>query len=88
MSVRIRLTKTGKKHQISFRIVAQDNRTKRDGKFLDLLGFYNPHKKSPENIRIDREKLKHWLSKGAKLTEGVSKLLNQLNARTSNTINF
>ena len=78
MSVRIRLTRTGKKHQISFRVVAQDTQTARDGKFLDILGFYNPHKKSPENIHIDPEKLKTWLSKGAKPTEGVSKILNQM----------
>jgi len=76
MSVKIRLTRTGKKHQISFRIVAQDSRTKRDGKFLDFLGFYNPQSKSSENIHIDQAKLKFWLSKGAKPTEGVNKILN------------
>ncbi|OGD83205.1 30S ribosomal protein S16, partial [Candidatus Curtissbacteria bacterium RBG_13_40_7] len=68
MSVKIRLSKTGKKHQLTFRILAQDSRTKRDGKFLDNLGFYNPYLKAPNNLNISREKLKLWLSKGAKLT--------------------
>ena len=78
MSVKIRLTKTGKKHQISFRVVVQDSRSPRDGKCLEILGFYNPHKKPPESIYINQERLKLWLSKGAKPTEGVGKLLNQI----------
>ena len=77
MSVRIRLTKVGKKHQISFRIVAQDAQTKRDGKFLEILGFYNPHAKP--NLKIKNDRMNFWISKGAKPTEGVAKLLDKLN---------
>ena len=76
MSVRIRLTKTGKKHQISFRIVAQDSKTKRDGKFLEILGFYNPHKVASENFAVKGERLKYWINKGAKPTQAVNSILN------------
>ncbi len=75
MSVRIRLSKTGKKHQISFRIVAQDSRAKRDGAFLEILGYYNPH--HGELLKIDRRKLNAWIQKGATPTEGVAKLLSR-----------
>ena len=76
MSVKIRLSKTGKKHQISFRIVAMDTKTKRDGAYLDLLGFFNPSLKAPLNLKINKEKYDSWVKKGAKPTIGVSKLLN------------
>lgn len=78
MSVRIRLSKTGKKHQISFRIVASDSQAKRDGRFLEILGFYNPHKKEGEQLAIKKEKLKIWEEKGAKPTRAVSNLLAKL----------
>ena len=63
MSVRIRLAKTGKKHQISYRIVACDSRAKRDGKFLEILGFYNPHKGANENFMMLQEELSGTESK-------------------------
>lgn len=75
MSVRIRLAKTGKTHQVSYRIVAQDARAKRDGRFLEILGFFQPYIKSSANLKIDREKVNFWLTKGAKPTQAVSKLL-------------
>lgn len=73
MSVKIRLTRTGKANQISYRIVAQDSRAKRDGKFLEILGFYNPHLKP--NINIKKDRFSFWINKGAKPTEAVTKLL-------------
>lgn len=78
MSVKIRLSKVGKKHQISFRLVAQDTLTKRDGKFLEILGFYNPVQKKVENLKKDR--LGFWISKGAKPSLAVAKLLQAQNA--------
>ena len=83
MSVRIRLTKVGKKHQISFRIVAQDAQTKRDGKFLEILGFYNPHVKPKLKIKDDR--MNFWILRGAKPTEAVTKLLSELNDKRRTT---
>ncbi|OGD94067.1 30S ribosomal protein S16 [Candidatus Curtissbacteria bacterium RIFCSPHIGHO2_01_FULL_41_44] len=76
MSVKIRLSKTGKKHQISFRIAAFDTKRKRDGKFLEILGYYYPHGKTPL-LKISQERFNFWLSHGAKPTEAVTKLLNQ-----------
>lgn len=79
MSVKIRLAKTGKKHQISYRIVAQDTRSKRDGKFLEILGFYNPH--INHQVEVNKDKVGQWIQKGAKPTEAVAKLLNQENGK-------
>lgn len=75
MSVKIRLSKTGKKHQISYRIVAQDTRSKRDGKFLEMLGYYLPYRQDKDGLSIKKDRLNYWISKGAKLTEGVAKLI-------------
>ncbi len=75
MSVKIRLTRTGKKHQVAYRIVAQDTKTKRDGKFLEILGYYNPHLQSPKNISLKQERINFWREKGAKPTQAVLKLL-------------
>lgn len=73
MSVKIRLARVGKSHQISYRIVATDTRGKRDGKFLEILGFYNPHNK-PELV-LNREKLALWTQKGAKPTRAIENLI-------------
>lgn len=75
MSVKLRLTKVGKKHQISYRIVSQDTRTKRDGKFLEILGYYNPHLKPPKDLKVKTERINFWIEKGAKPTQTVAKLL-------------
>lgn len=81
MSVKIRLSKVGKKHQISFRIIATDSRTKRDGAFLEILGFYNPHDK---HLKIDKDRIAYWIGKGAKPTEAVTKLLKDTTDQASN----
>ena len=77
MSVKIRLSKTGKKHQISYRIVAQDSKSKRDGKFLELLGYHLPYREDKKSTNIKKDRLDYWLSKGAQLTVGVAKLIRQ-----------
>ena len=75
MSVKIRLAKTGKKHQISFRVVAQDSKTKRDGKFLEILGFCSPKSQTVSKIKLNHERIKYWIAKGAKPTASVAKLI-------------
>lgn len=72
--VKIRLFLTGKKHQRSYRLVVVDSRKKRNSQTLETIGFYNPSI-NPPAIRIDQEKLKYWLSKGAQLTETVRNLV-------------
>ena len=74
MAVRIRLFRVGKRHFPSYRIVAADSRASRDGKFLEILGFYDP-KEDPPMVSIDTEKLKHWLDKGAQMTSAVKSIL-------------
>lgn len=73
MSVKIRLARVGKSHQISYRIVATDTRNKRDGRFLEVLGFYNPFNKP--QLELNREKLAHWTQKGAQPSQAVENLI-------------
>ena len=74
MSVKIRLTRMGSKKKPFYRIVASCVETRRDGRPLAYLGFYNPMT-SPAEVQIDSEKLKKWLDQGAKPTETVRSLL-------------
>lgn len=74
MAVRIRLTRKGKKKKPFYRIVAADSEAPRDGKFLDILGTYDPMK-DPADIKINKEKVNRWLERGAKATESVQAIL-------------
>ena len=75
--LKIRLTRTGKKHQPSYRIVVTEARSKRDGKYIESLGFYNPLIKS-KKIKIDKKKYQEWLAKGAQPTDVVRRLINEI----------
>ena len=71
--LRIRLFRTGKKHQPSYKIVVVDKkRAPKGGRFVDILGFLNPKEKKQ---KIDGEKAKHWISKGAQPSDTVHNLL-------------
>ena len=74
MSVKLRLMRMGKKKQPTYRVVAADSRSPRNGRFIEIVGTYDP-RAEPSAIRIDDEKALAWLSKGAKPTERVEKLL-------------
>jgi small subunit ribosomal protein S16 len=74
VTVKLRLVRMGKKRQPTYRIVAADSRSPRDGRFIDLLGFYAP-REDPSVVQVDREKALAWLSKGAQPTDTVRKLL-------------
>jgi small subunit ribosomal protein S16 len=71
--IKVKLLPRGKKHQITYRIVISEDRSKFDGKFIDDLGFYTPQTKT---LSLNKEKLADWQKKGAQLTTGVDKLLN------------
>jgi small subunit ribosomal protein S16 len=73
MAVKLRLTRVGSKKNPIYRVVAADSRSPRDGKFLEIIGRYNPQTE-PSTIEIDEAKAKDWLGKGAQPTEAVSKL--------------
>lgn len=70
MAVKLRLTRMGAKKKPFYRIVAIDSRQPRDGKYIDLIGTYNPISQ-PKEIKIDHEKAKEWLSKGAQPSDRV-----------------
>ncbi|MBI2359616.1 MAG: 30S ribosomal protein S16 [Deltaproteobacteria bacterium] len=74
MSVRIRLKRHGGKKRPFYRIVVSDSRSPRDGKFIEQLGTYDP-KAVSTGIKLDREKLEHWLKRGAKPTQTVSEII-------------
>ena len=74
MSVRVRLTRVGSKKNPIWRVVVTDQRSPRDGRFIETLGHYNPQTE-PSTIAIDRERLEHWISRGAQPTNTVRKLM-------------
>jgi len=72
--VKIRMRRTGCKNHAAFRIVAADERSPRDGKFLEILGWYDTALKE-NNFKLDIERVDYWLSKGAKPSETVASLI-------------
>jgi small subunit ribosomal protein S16 len=75
--VRIRLRRTGKKKQPSYRVVVADSESPRDGRFIENIGVYNP-RTDPATIRIDEERALYWLSQGAQPSDPVVRLLRKL----------
>ena len=78
--VRIRLARGGAKKKPYYRIVVADQRCKRDGRYLERIGFYNPMVKE-SRVEIDTERLKHWLSVGAQPSDRVGKLMKLVNIK-------
>ena len=74
MAVRIRLTRMGAKKKPFYRLVAADSESPRDGKFLDILGSYDPTK-DPAVIMVKQDKIQSWLGKGAKVSESAKAIL-------------
>jgi small subunit ribosomal protein S16 len=74
MAVKLRLTRVGSKKNPIYRVVAADARSPRDGKFLEIIGRYNPQL-NPSLIELDEDKVKTWLDKGALPTEAVARLI-------------
>lgn len=72
--VKLRLTRVGKKKQPSYRLVAAPSRAPRDGRFIEILGHYNPLT-NPPTVVFKEERIMHWLKEGAQPTESVQKLL-------------
>jgi small subunit ribosomal protein S16 len=74
VAVKIRLMRMGKTKQPTYRVVVADARSPRDGRFIEVIGTYEP-RQEPSRIVIDSEKALHWLRQGAQPTERVVKLL-------------
>ena len=79
MAVKLRLMRMGKTKQPTYRVVAADSRSPRDGRFIEIVGTYEP-RQEPSRVLIDNTKAVDWLRKGAKPTERVQKLLEQSGA--------
>ena len=74
MAVKMRLRRMGAKKAPFYRVVVADERSPRDGKFIDEIGYYNPLT-NPAEVKIDAEKAEKWLANGAQPTETVKSLL-------------
>ena len=81
MGLRIRLSRAGAKKRPYYRIVIADIRSPRDGRFIERVGSYNPllNKDDPERIKLDVERIKHWLGHGAVPTDRVARFLGSVN---------
>jgi small subunit ribosomal protein S16 len=77
LAVVLRMTRRGAKKKPIYRIVAADSRSPRDGKFLEMVGTYDPLK-SENNIKVDAEKVTSWIKKGAKPSQTVASLLRKV----------
>ena len=72
--IKLRLRRMGKKRQPSYRIVAAEARMPRDGRFIEIIGFYNP-RTEPSEMRVDAERARYWLEHGAQPTDTVRRIL-------------
>ncbi len=76
MSVKIRLSRVGRKNLALWRVAVFDSRTRRDGRYLENLGTYDPAISKPEHkVKIDKERYEHWIKNGALPTESVARIL-------------
>jgi small subunit ribosomal protein S16 len=74
--VSIRLSRAGAKKRPFYHLVVTDSRNRRDGRYIERLGFFNPlGKEQEENLRIDVERVEHWIGQGAQPSERVASLL-------------
>ncbi|NTU84047.1 MAG: 30S ribosomal protein S16 [Chloroflexales bacterium] len=76
--VKIRLRRTGKTKQPSYRLVIADSRSPRDGKFIEIIGHYNPIRR-PKVLEVKADRARYWLGVGAQPSETVSVLLKRVN---------
>ena len=76
MAVKIRLKRTGAKKAPTYRVVVADSRSPRDGRFIEEIGYFNPRS---DELKIDAEKAKKWISNGAQPTDTVKALLEKSN---------
>jgi small subunit ribosomal protein S16 len=74
MAVKIRLTRIGAKKKPSYRLVAANSEAPRDGKFLEILGYYDPMK-DPPTVQLRKDKVESWLEKGAIVSESAKAIL-------------
>ena len=76
MTVKIRMTRKGNRHNPFYRIVVADERTPRDGRFIEIVGTYDPTK-DPAAVKLELERVDYWVGHGAKPTQTVSEIINR-----------
>ncbi|ATD65669.1 30S ribosomal protein S16 [Neisseria weixii] len=77
----IRLARSGSKHRPFYNIVVADSRNRRDGRFIERVGFYNPvANEKQERLRLATDRLNHWIGQGAQVSEAVAKLVKEQKA--------
>jgi small subunit ribosomal protein S16 len=77
----IRFSRGGSKHRPFFNVVVADSRNRRDGRFIERVGFYNPvSPDGPDGTRIELDRIAHWQEKGAQLSDAVAKLVKRAGA--------
>ena len=83
MAMKIRLSRAGSKKRPFYRIVAADSRMPRDGRFIEKLGTYNPllPKDSEDRVKMDMERVQHWLDQGAQPTDRIARMLEAAGVR-------
>ena len=81
MATKIRLARVGSKKNPIYRVVVADARSPRDGRFIEIVGRYNPQTE-PSTIELDEEKIRAWISKGAQPTDSVRRLLEASGVRS------
>ncbi len=80
MAVRIRLTRTGRKNLALWRIAVFDKLTRRDGKYLEMLGTYDPSKEPGKKVKIDQTRYDHWVKNGALPSDSLARILKHTGA--------
>ena len=74
----IRLSRGGSKHRPFYNVVVADSRNRRDGRFIERVGIYNPvANEKQERVRLNNDRLNHWVSQGAQLSDAVAKLVKE-----------
>jgi ribosomal protein S16 len=77
----IRLARGGSKHRPFFHVVVADSHNRRDGRFIERVGFYNPvANEKQERVRLQADRLNHWITQGAQVSDAVAKLIKEQKA--------
>ena len=77
----IRLARGGSKHRPFYNVIVTDSRSRRDGRFIERVGFYNPvANEKHERVRLNADRLNHWIAQGAQVSDSVAKLIKEQKA--------
>lgn len=82
MAVKIRLARVGARNRPFYRIVVADTRSPRDGRFIELVGTYDP-RTDPPNVAMKSDRIEHWMAHGARPTRTVSELMSRIGTATA-----